>query len=72
VGWRPVLFTQKSAAASDKTYQLLAHGPRFFPYTPASSTTKTGRHDIVEVFLKEELNTKHQNQIIMKVWIIKR
>ena len=31
------------AAASDKVYQLLAHGQWFFP---ASSTTKTGRHDI--------------------------
>ena len=33
------------AAASDKVYQLLAHG-RWF--SPASSTTKTGRHDIAE------------------------
>ena len=32
------------AAASDKVYQLLAHG-RWF--CPASSTIKTGRHDIV-------------------------
>jgi hypothetical protein len=35
------------AAASDKVYQLLAHGRCFSP-TPASSTTKTGRHDIAE------------------------
>jgi hypothetical protein len=27
------------AAASDKVYQLLAHGRWFFPGTPASSTT---------------------------------
>jgi 3-deoxy-D-arabino-heptulosonate 7-phosphate (DAHP) synthase class II len=27
-------------AASDKVYQLLAHGPWFSPGTPASSTTK--------------------------------
>jgi hypothetical protein len=33
-------------AASDKVYQLLAHGLWFSPGTPASSTTKTGRHDI--------------------------
>ena len=33
------------AAASDKVYQLLAHG-RWF--SPASSTTKTGRHDIAK------------------------
>ena len=42
------------AAASDKVYQLLAHG-RWF--SPASSTTKTGRHDIAEILLKVVLNT---------------
>ena len=31
--------------ASDKVYQLLAHGQWF---SPASSTTKTGRHDTAE------------------------
>jgi hypothetical protein len=40
------------AAASDKVYQLLAHGRWFSPGTPASSTTKTGPHDIAEIFLK--------------------
>jgi hypothetical protein len=30
--------------ASDKVYQLLAHGQWFSPGTPAYSTTKTGRH----------------------------
>jgi hypothetical protein len=54
-------------AASDKAYQLLAHGRWFSPGTPASSTTKTGRHDIAEILLKEELNTKDQNQINRKV-----
>jgi hypothetical protein len=34
------------AAASERVYQLLAHGRWFSPGTPASSTTKTGRHDI--------------------------
>ena len=33
------------AAVSDKVYQLLAHGWWFSPGTPASSTTKTGRHE---------------------------
>jgi hypothetical protein len=33
------------AAASDKVYLLLAHGWWFSPGTPASSTTKTGRHE---------------------------
>jgi hypothetical protein len=50
------------AAASDKVYQLLAHGRRFSPGTPASSTTKTGRHDIAEVLLKVALNTIKSNQ----------
>jgi hypothetical protein len=45
------------AAASDKVYQLLAHGLWFSPGTPASSTTKTGRHDIAEILLKVALNT---------------
>jgi len=48
------------SAASDKAYQLLAHGRWFFSGTPASSTTKTGRHDIAEISLKVALNTKYQ------------
>ena len=39
-------------AASDKVYQLLARGRWFSPGTPASSTTKTGCHDIGEILLK--------------------
>jgi hypothetical protein len=45
---------------SDKVYQLLAHGRWFSPGTPASSTTKAGRHDIAEILLKVALNTKNQ------------
>ena len=48
------------AAASDKVYQLLAHGQWFSPGTPASSTTKTGRHDVAEILLKVALNTMNQ------------
>jgi hypothetical protein len=48
------------AAASDKVYQLLAHGRLFSPSTLAFSTTKTGRHDIAEILLKVALNTKNQ------------
>jgi hypothetical protein len=34
--------------------------------TPASSTTKTGRHDIAEILLKMALNTKiKSNQSIV-------
>jgi hypothetical protein len=35
----------------------------FSPDTPASSTTKTGRHDIAVILLKVALNTKFQIQI---------
>ena len=48
------------AATSDKAYQLLAHGRRFSPGTPASSTTKTGRHEIYEILLKVAFNTIKQ------------
>jgi hypothetical protein len=40
---------------------LLAHGLWFSPDTLASSTTKTGRHDIAEILLKVALNTKNQS-----------
>jgi hypothetical protein len=48
---------------------LLAHGRWFSPGTPASSTPKTGCHDIAEILLKVALNTKNKikiksNQII--------
>jgi hypothetical protein len=36
------------------------HGLWFSPGTPASSTTKTGRHDIAEILLKVALNTINQ------------
>ena len=49
------------ASASDKAYQLLAHGRWFSPGTPASSTTKTGCHDIAEILLKVALSTKNQS-----------
>jgi len=48
------------AAESDKVDQLLAQGWWFSPGTPASSTTKTDRHDIAEILLKVALNTKIQ------------
>jgi hypothetical protein len=41
---------------------LLAHGLWFSLGTPASSTTKTGRHDITEILLKVALNTKNQSK----------
>ncbi len=52
------------AAASDKVYQLLAQGRWFSPGTPASSTTKTGRHDRAEILLKVTLKHQKINQSI--------
>jgi hypothetical protein len=40
---------------------MLAHGRWFSPGTPASSITKTGRHDIAEMLLKVAL--KHPKKI---------
>ena len=54
------------AAASDKVYQLLAHGRWFSPGTPDSSTAKTGRHDITEILLKVALRTKNQIKSMQK------
>jgi hypothetical protein len=71
VGSRPAFVNYKKgctrlAAPSDKVYQLLAHGRWYSPGTPASSTTKTGRHDIAEILLKVALNTKKSiNQSIL-------
>jgi hypothetical protein len=39
----------------------MGHGQWFFPGIPASSTTKTGHHDITEILLKVALNTKNQS-----------
>jgi hypothetical protein len=51
---------------------LLAHGRWFSPGTPASSTTKTGRHDIAEILLKVALNTINQikSNLIFSVYRI--
>jgi hypothetical protein len=48
--------------ASDKVYQLLAHGRWFSPGTLASST-KTGRYDIAEILLKVALNKTKSKSI---------
>ena len=45
------------AAASDNVYQLLVHGQWFSPGIPASSTTKTDRHNIADILLNVALNT---------------
>jgi hypothetical protein len=50
------------AAASDKVYQLLANG---WWFSPASSTTKTGRYEIAEILLKVS-----NISIIKNIWVI--
>jgi hypothetical protein len=42
---------------------LPAHGRWFSPGTPASSTTKTGRHGKAEILLKVALKHQKSNQI---------
>ena len=53
------------AAAIDKDYQLLAHGRWFSPGAPASSTTKTGRHDIAESGAKHQKSNQIKSKITM-------
>jgi hypothetical protein len=55
------------AAASDKASQLLGQGRWFSTGAPASSTNKTGNHDIAEILLKVALNTKIKTQIHSKL-----
>jgi hypothetical protein len=45
----------------DQVDQLFAHGWWFSPDTPASSTIKTGHHDIAEILLKVALSTINQS-----------
>jgi hypothetical protein len=47
-----LIFGVLTPRASDQVYQLLAHGRWFSLGTPASSSTKTGRHDIADILLK--------------------
>ena len=56
------------ATTSDKVYQLLAHNRWFSPGIPASSTTKTGRHDIVEILLKVALKPQKSINLIVMFW----
>ena len=44
---------------------MLAHGQWFSPGTPASSTTKTGHHDIAEILLKVVLSAINQIKLIL-------
>jgi hypothetical protein len=60
-----ILFFLCNQSFSLKVYQFLSHCWWFSPGTSASSTTKTGHHDIAEILLKVALNTINQiNQIL--------
>jgi len=63
--WVRAQLCTRLAAASDKVYQLFAHGRWFSPGTPASSTTNSGRHHIAEILLKVALNTTNQSKSTM-------
>ena len=58
------------AATSDKVYQLLVHGRWFSPGIPASSTTKTGRHDIAEILLNVALKHQKSNQLLLLLLLL--
>ena len=57
------------AVASDKVYQLPAHGRWFSMGTPASCTTKTGCHDIAEILLKVALKRPPKKKSLY-YWIL--
>jgi hypothetical protein len=48
---------------------LLPHGQWFSPDTPASSTTKTDRHDIAEMLLKMAIKRQKSNTSINRIKI---
>jgi hypothetical protein len=51
-------------------YRQKCHTINNEPGTPAYSTTKTGRHDIVEILLKVALNTKNINQSNHQICVV--
>ena len=59
--------TLDSQSQVTKVTKLLAHGRWFSLGTPASSTTKTGHHDIAEILLKVALSTINQIKIMQDV-----
>ena len=52
-------------AASDKVYQLLAHGRWFSLGTSASSTTKTGRHENSWNIAESDIKNNKSNQMML-------
>jgi hypothetical protein len=58
--WIPLRRGVLDTTLCDTVCQWHATGRWSSPGTPASSTTKTGRHDIAEILLKVALNTINQ------------
>jgi hypothetical protein len=56
----------------EKVCQLLALGQWFSPGTPASSTTKTGRHDIAEILVPQNRMNFADFNLQIKVMNIRR
>jgi hypothetical protein len=54
----------------NQVYQLVAHGRWFSPSFPASSTTKTGRHNIAEILLKVALKHQKSKSINMNYFLV--
>ena len=65
LSWQGVLDT----TLCDKVCLWLATGRWFSPGTLASSTTKTGRHDIAEILLKVAVKQQKSNQSIGGVMV---
>jgi hypothetical protein len=76
MAWIPVLLCKlqkgctRLTATSDKVYQLLAHGRWFSPGTLASSTTKTGRHDIAEILALIIWNALFSQRYVITIYPI--
>ena len=64
-GFAPVFINYKKGALDSQPQVIKFTHVRWF--SPASSTTKTGRHDIAEILLKVALNTI--NQIKSNIYI---
>jgi hypothetical protein len=56
------------ASANDKVYQVLVYGRWVSPGTPASSITKTGRHDIAEILLKVACRVQTHAVLVMGLY----
>ena len=57
------------AVASDKVYQLLAHGRWFSPGTQLLPPLKTGRHDIAESGIKHNKSNQINHSLLSKFLI---